>query len=136
LGNISNSYSLTFNQLENPYSPSTSSSFEIAVLISFRTLTYDIVKEIWTYNWQVVISLILGSVSFAKLVISATTHIMEKLESGKKTSFFVLGYGRCSVVAPNTSKFKEVSVSGPSRPVKPEIQPDAWTFTKDSNDLP
>lgn len=136
LGNISNSYSLTFNQLENPYSPSTSSSFEIAVLISFRTLTYDIVKEIWTYNWQVVISLILGSVSFAKLVISTTTHIMEKLESGKKTSFFVLGYGRCSVVAPNTSKFKEVSVSGTSRPVKPEIQPDAWTLTKDSNDLP
>jgi hypothetical protein len=136
LGNISNSYSLTFNQLENPYAPSTSSSFEIAVLISFRTLTYDIVKEIWTYNWQVVISLILGSISFAKLVISATTHIMEKLESGKKTSFFVLGYGRCSVVTPNSSKFKEVSVSGTIRPVKPEIQPDAWTLTKDGNDLP
>ncbi len=136
LGNVTNSYSLTFNQLENPYSPSTSSTFEIAVLVSFRTLTYDIVKEIWTYNWQVVISLILGSISFAKLVISASTHVMEKLESGKKTSFFVLGFGRCSSISPDPKKFKEVSVSGSTRTNKPEIQRDAWAISKDGNDLP
>ncbi len=136
LGNVSNSYSLTFNQLENPYAPSTSSSFEIAVLVSFRTLTYDIVKEIWTYNWQVVISLILGSVSFAKLVISASTHIMEKLEGGQSTSFFVIGFGKSSLVHPKTCSLKEVSVFGAPNSMKPEMQRDAWIISKDGSDIP
>ena len=135
LGNTTNSYSLTFNQLENPYAPSTTSNLEIAVLVSFRTLTYDIVKEIWTYNWQVVISLILGSVSFAKLLISASSHIMEKLESGKKTSFFVLGFGRCGSVGPDV-RLKEVSIPGDNRTIKPEIQRDAWANSENGNDLP
>jgi hypothetical protein len=128
MGNVTKSYALTFNQLENPYASSTSSNFEIAVLVSFRTLTYDVVKEIWTYNWQVVISLILGSVSFAKLVISASTHIMEKLETGKKTSFFVFGFGRCGVVGPEPLKFKEVPVSVPAHPFKPENQRDPFNL--------
>jgi hypothetical protein len=136
MGNVTKSYSLTFNQLENPYSPSTSSTFEIAVLVSFRTLTYDIVKEIWTYNWQVVISLILGSISFAKLLISASTHVLEKLESGKKTSFFVIGYGRCCSVGPDPQKFKEVSVCPATAAIKPGMQRDAWATPKDGNDFP
>jgi hypothetical protein len=133
MGNVTKSYSLSFNQLENPYASSTGSTFEIAVLVSFRTLTYDVVKEIWTYNWQVVISLILGSVSFAKLVISASTHVMEKLETGKKTSFFVFGFGRCGVVGPEPLKFKEVPLSVPAHPFKPENQRDAWAMSNEGN---
>ena len=136
LGNVSDTYSLTFNQLENPYAPTTTSIFEIAVLISFRTLTYDIVKEVWTYNWQVVISLILGSVSFAKLVISASTHIMEKLEGGQSTSFFVIGFGKSSLVHPKTCSLKEVSVFGATNSIKPEMQRDAWIISKDGSDIP
>jgi hypothetical protein len=136
LGNVTNSYSLNFNQLENPYAPSTNSNFEIAVLVSFRTLSYDIVKEIWTYNWQVVISLILGSVSFAKLVVSASTHVMEKLESGKKTSFFVLGFGRCGVIGPDPLKLDEVSVTGANSTTKPHGQRDAWTISENGHTLP
>jgi hypothetical protein len=136
LGNVTDSYSLTFNQLENPYAPSTTSSYEIAVLISFRTLTYDIVKEIWTYNWQVVISLILGSVSFAKLVISATSHVMEKLEAGKKASFFVLGFGKCGHVRPAPLKLQAVSVCEAPGVVKTDIRHDAWAMSNAGKELP